>query len=71
MDERCENCRFFKRQEGFSGGHCRRFPPTIVGNLIESERYGREITWDQTMPYTQIADWCGEWSAVSASAEQT
>lgn len=67
MDERCENCRFFKRQANYDGGICRRFPPTVVGNSVESDRYGRETSWDQAMPYTQIAEWCGEWSAVSAS----
>lgn len=55
-DERCETCRFWKRDEMFpesTYGECRRYPPTGNINLSES-------SW---FPLTVNEDWCGEWQA--------
>lgn len=56
----CKTCQFFQKQENYAGGSCRRFPPTVIGYMIESDRNGRETSWDQATPYMQPTDWCGE-----------
>ena len=49
-DERCETCRFWKRDEhAVKAGRCRRFPPFT--------RWDRE--W--LFPFMAAGDWCGEY----------
>lgn len=60
MNPKCATCKFFEKQDGYKGGSCFRFPPTVIGALYESEHTGRETWWDQARPYMQLTDWCGE-----------
>lgn len=65
-DPKCGDCRFFQLQKGYEtqGGQCRRYPPTVVGTSVESERWGRQTEWDQATPYVPVDGWCGEHSPV-------
>ncbi len=57
-DERCENCRFWIKDEEPDSviGGCRRYPPAAGS------------TWtDCHLPITNRKQWCGEWHPISVS----
>lgn len=52
--ENCANCRFYKPSLISPGtGHCRRYPPTIIGFSDEGESAA-------DYPVLDDEDWCGE-----------
>ena len=63
MEEKCENCRFWRQREKYADtGYCRRYPPQMTLN-----EGGHR--WD-TVPRTDVApdDWCGESAAKRANS---
>ncbi len=52
----CQFCCFFKKQEGYPGGSCWRFPPTVTADARETARR----IYDNTRPYVAADEWCGE-----------
>ncbi len=60
--EKCENCKFFKREETRRYGVCRRYPPRLVAaDDPESDRH----------PNVVVTEWCGEYKSSVPCVEQT
>ena len=58
-EQRCGTCRFWSTNQP-PVGTCRRYPPTLVGNIDGGA--------DHWLPSTLDTEWCGEWQA-KADAE--
>lgn len=59
----CTTCIFFLLQNPkYTSGRCRRYPPTVIGNLYERDGT-REIDWSNEQPWVGATDWCGEWKS--------
>ncbi len=50
MMQECENCTYWKREEGERHGWCRRHPPVVMDLRDQYEQ-----------PITDEDDWCGEY----------
>lgn len=64
-DERCENCRFWKRHDDDTTGDCRRAPPVVTlrentAAIDEIDPPGDVYYWSR-WPATCNDDWCGEY----------
>ena len=84
---RCETCRFWDAGCSSSehdvgerrSGHCRRHPPVLNLVLVQFEACGdtlgaceaahAESAW--VFPTVAPDDWCGEWRAKTAAADET
>lgn len=65
MMMKCADCRFRKpdeRPEWAGAGQCRRYPPTWQAMVhVSGDR-----DWEQTWPWMQADDWCGEFQPIKA-----
>ena len=68
MEERCNDCKYWKQHyETSCGGKCRRLPPVLDGLQIlfakdnghQDEFADESILW-WSQPATSFDDWCGE-----------
>lgn len=54
QNERCETCRFWRRERRLDdAGDCRRYPPQIF--TVDGDDH------DVEFPATSCSEWCGEW----------
>lgn len=62
--ENCGNCRFLHKN-----ALCRRFPPAWVLFPIDNQP---PVVYhpQQTYPYMNADDWCGEWKIADRQSEQ-
>ena len=67
IEENCENCKFYKHENGMDEdvGRCRKVPPVFVfepGDMSDNELQAHEFyAWAQ--PAVADDGWCGEWKA--------
>lgn len=59
MTQNCGNCKFLL-EISETGGHCRRYPDTIVVNYHFNGAGERVPALEQHMPWKLKAEWCGE-----------
>lgn len=56
---KCADCKFFEVMPSKEnlGGHCHRYPPQLVFEVLEPLGPGQSRQW---FPYMEIDSWCGE-----------
>ena len=65
IEEKCENCRFWKVFSNFQYvGNCKRYPPVFVAPTHLEIQAGECIAMAEeawTQPVVEDDGWCGEW----------
>lgn len=59
----CARCRFMFLDANAKGGHCKRYPPTVVAVPMGqrwAEDTGQHAVLEQHFPWMGLDEWCGE-----------
>ena len=68
MSESCEKCKFWlfaTKDEDYSYGDCRRFPPSLIKGFNNQIKGEIDIWTMYQNPMTISVEWCGEYKKLS------